>query len=70
MSDVHELRTRESGLDKFIQFHLEMDGDMSLRRAHAIADAVEAELMEAFPNAEIIIHQDPEDLDEDHPKLE
>jgi len=66
VSDVHELRTRESGPDKFIQFHLEMDGDMKLREAHTIADAVEAELLEAFPNAEIIIHQDPEDLDEDH----
>ena len=70
VSNVHELRTRASGFDQFIQFHLEMDGDMKLRDAHEIADAVEAELLAAFPNAEIIIHQDPEDIDEDHPSID
>ena len=33
---------------------------MSLWRAHEIADAVEAELQAAFPEAEILIHQDPD----------
>jgi ferrous-iron efflux pump FieF len=56
---VHDLRTRRSGLDTFIQFHLELDPDIRLMRAHAIADAVEAEILAAFPNAEVIIHQDP-----------
>lgn len=58
---IHEMRTRSAGLTKFVQLHLEMDGDVSLRRAHAIADAVEAEIREVFPDAEIIIHQDPVD---------
>jgi ferrous-iron efflux pump FieF len=69
VSDVHELRTRESGPNRFIQFHLEMDGSMTLRRAHEIADEVEAELLTAFPAAEIIIHQDPAGLEENHPQL-
>jgi ferrous-iron efflux pump FieF len=56
---VHDLRTRRSGLATFIQFHLELDPAMPLARAHAIADAVETEILAAFPNAEIIIHQDP-----------
>jgi ferrous-iron efflux pump FieF len=56
---VHDLRTRRSGVATFIQFHLELDPDMRLARAHGIADAVEAEIRAAFPNAEIIIHQDP-----------
>jgi ferrous-iron efflux pump FieF len=30
-----------------------------LKDAHRISDAVEAQLMEAFPGAEVIIHQDP-----------
>lgn len=63
---LHDLRSRRSGADTFIQLHLEMDGQLSLYRAHAIADQVEAEIMEAFPNAEVIIHQDPTGLDEDH----
>lgn len=59
---LHDLRTRSAGPQKFIQLHLEMDGNLSLWRAHEISDAVEAELADAFPGAEILIHQDPDDL--------
>src|SRR4029077_4361405 len=48
----------------FIQLHIEMDGAMSLNRAHEISDEVEAKLRAAYPNAEIIIHQDPEGIGE------
>jgi ferrous-iron efflux pump FieF len=61
---VHDLRTRAAGPTAFIQLHIEMDGAMSLLRAHAISDEVEAKLREAYPNAEIIIHQDPEGIEE------
>jgi ferrous-iron efflux pump FieF len=61
---VHDLRTRQSGLTYFIQLHLEMDGDMKLHVAHEIADEVELALMEAYPGSEIIIHQDPADVEE------
>ncbi len=61
---LHDLRTRSSGVHVFIQFHLELDGDMKLRDAHDISEEVERELMDAFPNAEVIIHEDPEGLDE------
>lgn len=66
VNGVHELRTRSSGAHVFIQMHIEMDGEMSLRRAHDIADRVELEVAAAFPNAEVIVHQDPDDLDETH----
>jgi ferrous-iron efflux pump FieF len=58
--DIHDLRTRSSGPRVFIQFHLELAPDISLTRAHEISDAVEAKLRAAFPNAGVIIHQDPE----------
>jgi ferrous-iron efflux pump FieF len=61
---VHDLRTRLAGPTAFIQLHLEMDGAMKLARAHEISDEVEANLRSAFPNAEIIIHQDPAGLEE------
>lgn len=61
---VHDLRTRSSGPDLFIQFHLEMDGGMSLQRSHEVSDAVEREILNAYPNAEVIIHQDPAGIDE------
>ena len=57
--DLHDLRTRIAGRDRFIQFHLELDGGLSLTEAHRISDAVEAEIRAAFPEAEVIIHEDP-----------
>ena len=56
---VHDLRTRRSGPDVFIQMHLDFNGQLSLNRVHTTADAVEKEVMEAFPGAEIVVHQDP-----------
>lgn len=56
---LHDLRTRASGRDKFIQMHIEVNGDLTVRKAHFIADEVEATLGEMFPEAEILIHVDP-----------
>jgi ferrous-iron efflux pump FieF len=61
---VHDLRTRAAGPSAFVQIHLEMDGDLTLKEAHRISDAVEAEIVAAFPNAEVLIHQDPEGVEE------
>ncbi len=55
----HDFRTRQSGKDKFIQFHLELDDRLSLLKAHEIADGLEKKLMDLIPDAEIIIHEDP-----------
>jgi ferrous-iron efflux pump FieF len=62
--DLHDLRTRISGQDRFIQFHLELSPDILLKSAHRISDEVEAKLVAAFPGAEVIIHQDPYGLEE------
>lgn len=56
---VHDLRTRSAGQRRFVQMHLELDGAMSLKAAHDIADSVEAAVEAAFPAAEVIVHQDP-----------
>src|SRR5215831_15429996 len=61
---AHDLRTRVAGPTAFIQIHVEMNGTLSLIRAHEISDEVEAKLHAAYPNAEIIIHQDPEGIEE------
>lgn len=56
---IHDLRTRAAGTLTFIQCHIEMDPGISLSRAHEVSDDVEKALMDTFPGAEIIIHQDP-----------
>jgi ferrous-iron efflux pump FieF len=63
--NLHDLRTRASGTGSFIQLHLELAADMSLMRAHEIADEVETLIQRVFPNAEVIIHQDPEGIREE-----
>jgi len=61
VTGIHEMRTRQSGQTRFVQLHLELDEEMSLKMAHSIADEVEAEIKEFLPGAEVLIHQDPAD---------
>jgi ferrous-iron efflux pump FieF len=61
---AHDLRTRVAGPTAFIQIHIEMDGELSLLQAHRISDEVEVLLRDSYPGAEIIIHQDPEGIEE------
>jgi ferrous-iron efflux pump FieF len=56
---VHDVRTRRSGQTYFIQLHLEMDPTLPLVQAHAVADEVYLSLRSAFPNADVLIHEDP-----------
>lgn len=67
---MHDLRSRRSGLDTFIQLHLELDDELNLLQAHAISDEVELRLQEAYPSAEIIIHIDPVSVVPDEPTPE
>lgn len=66
VSSLHDLRTRRSGPFSFIQFHLVLDAELTLLKAHEIADAVEIEVRQAFPGAEVLIHQDPTGIFEKH----
>lgn len=61
---VHDLRTRSSGQQVFIQLHLELDGAMTLHDVHEVSETVMHEIEAAFPNAEVIIHEDPEGVPE------
>lgn len=60
--DVHDLRTRLSGQQMFVQMHLELDRDMPLWRAHEIAEDVELSILARFPQSDVIVHEDPAPL--------
>jgi ferrous-iron efflux pump FieF len=62
--DVHDLRTRRAGSDVFIELHLELDGDLNLEQAHEITHEVEARIRAAFPEADILVHQEPAGLED------
>lgn len=64
---THELRTRQSGQQQFVQLHLELDQSLELERAHAYADEVEDRIKALLPGAEVIIHMDPVTRDGQRP---
>lgn len=62
--NVHDLRTRNTGERFFIEFHLEMDGKLTLNEAHDVTEEIEKMLFDAFPASEVLIHQEPAGLDD------
>ena len=60
----HDLRTRDAGRNYVIQFHLELDPQMTLLHAHEIIEQVMEQVLDAFPDAEIIVHSDPLGIEE------
>ena len=60
LQGLHDLRTRTSGTHDFVQFHVWVPANWTVREAHDRLDRVEEELQQRFPNTEILIHVDPE----------
>lgn len=66
LKNLHDLRTRTSGANDFVQFHIAMDPAMTIAEAHEVTEAIEQRLAEEFPGTEVLIHIDPEGQ-VDHP---
>ena len=60
LKGMHDVRTRTSGVHDFIQFHVWVPEEWSVRQAHDRLDAVEEDLQRRFPGTEIFLHLDPE----------
>ena len=56
---IHELRTRQAGAQRFVQFHLELSDDLSLLEAHSIGDEIETKICQVLAPCEVFIHHDP-----------
>jgi len=54
----HDLKTRTAGSTLFVQVHIELDGAQSLRAAHDIGKALKRGILDAYPQADVIIHKD------------
>ena len=60
VSDLHNLRTRRIGGHYAIEFHIRMDGHISLTEAHSRAHHIEQALKERFgPETHISVHVEP-----------
>ena len=61
----HDVRTHSLGNEYLFEIHLELDGRLSLYEAHQLSDKVEAAILKEYPNAQVIIHQDPSGVAEE-----
>ena len=57
--DFHELRTRESGVRRFVEFHVLVPGSWSVERAHDLVENVESEIRDKLPDSHIASHIEP-----------
>lgn len=54
----HDLKTRTAGSVIFVNLHIELDGEQSLRQAHDIGAGLRRAILAAYPQADVIIHKD------------
>jgi len=52
----HDLKSRQSGKQRFIEFHLEMPGDIPLKDVHKKCDEIEEVIKSKISNININIH--------------
>lgn len=56
---MHDFRSRSLGDIYYFEFHLELDGAISLQKAHELTELVEKKIFSLYPGCQILIHQDP-----------
>jgi cation diffusion facilitator family transporter len=63
---VHDLRTRYAGDRRFIEFHLEVDGETTVEKGHGICDFAEKAVSRLFSSiVEITAHLEPAGIDDE-----
>ncbi len=57
--DFHKLKTRKSGNMKHIDFHITVDGRLTVEECHAIIASLKKDMWEEFKNTRVSVHVDP-----------
>ena len=55
----HRLRTRKSGPNRFVEFHMFVEGTMSVAESHRLSHQIARQVEEHFPGSSVIIHVEP-----------
>jgi cation diffusion facilitator family transporter len=62
VEEVEKLRVRKSGLEYFIEIHLEVDGNLSVNEGHRIGHEVKDRLLNELPRVrDVHVHVEPHD---------
>jgi cation diffusion facilitator family transporter len=56
---IHRLRTRRSGPYRFVDFHMRVDGDLTVNRTHDISHQIARAIEEHYPGTTVHIHIEP-----------
>jgi len=56
---VHDLRTRVSGNQWFVQLHIELPGQLPLHHAHGLCVQASEVIRQQYPKADVMVHPDP-----------
>jgi cation diffusion facilitator family transporter len=57
--DFHDLRTRQSGTDRFMTVHVLVPGDMTVKAGHDLLDRIEADIRQAVGEIIVLTHLEP-----------
>jgi cation diffusion facilitator family transporter len=52
----HDLRTRKAGNYKYVDFHLNLPPDLTVKQAHDLCDTIENDIRASFSSIEVTIH--------------
>jgi cation diffusion facilitator family transporter len=55
----HDLRTRRSGQHRYIDFHMLVAPETTVKEAHEVVERIEGAIRLRWPRAEVMIHVDP-----------
>ncbi len=60
-AEYHGLRSRKSGSRRFIDFHLLLPGNKTIKEGHTICCFIERDIENELPNSQVTIHVEPEE---------
>ncbi|MGQ9509658.1 MAG: cation diffusion facilitator family transporter [Thermodesulfobacteriota bacterium] len=58
--NCHDVRLRYSGAQLFVDVHVLVDGNQTLKEAHHLTEEVEQAIQKLVPGADVIVHPEPE----------
>lgn len=59
VNDCHNVRLRYSGPQLFVDIHILVDGNQSLRAAHELTEEIERAIQKLVPQADVTVHPEP-----------
>jgi cation diffusion facilitator family transporter len=57
----HHLRSRRSGRLRYVELHLLVEPERSIKEVHDLCDQIEADIQKRLPGAVVTIHPEPDD---------